>query len=76
MQNKKILQQAKDQAAKKLFCLALDLRVSSKSIDVEADNINCLALDTLVRFLLILQSTLGNLEALISVTGLGSNPTF
>ena len=76
MQNKKILQQAKDQAAKKLFCLALDLRISSKSVDVEVDNINCLALDALVRFLLILQSTLGNLEALTSIIGLGSNPTF
>ena len=76
MQNKKILQQAKDQATKKLFYLALDLRVSSKSVDIEVDNINCLALDALVRFLLMLQSTLGNLEALTSITGLGSNPTF
>ena len=76
IRNKKILQQAKDKATKKLFYLALDLRISSKLVDIEVDSINYSTLDTLVRFLLILQLIFRNLKALTSIVEIGSNSTF
>jgi hypothetical protein len=50
IRNKKILQQAKKRARKKLLYLALELRNNSKEVDTVAKDFNCPAADTLVEF--------------------------
>jgi hypothetical protein len=50
IRNKKILQQAKERAHKKLLCLALELRNNSKEVDAVAKDFNCPAADALVGF--------------------------
>jgi hypothetical protein len=53
MQNKKILQQAKDRAAKKAWYLANSLRDNSESVDAQ-ESLDCSAADALVGFSLIM----------------------
>ena len=63
MQNKKILKQAKERAAKKTMCLANFLRASGDNVDAQ-ESLDCPAADALVGFSLVMWSTLGSLDAL------------
>jgi hypothetical protein len=62
IRNKKILQQAKKRAQKKLLCLALELRNDSEEVDAIAEDFNCSTADTLVGFSPTMWSTIGILE--------------
>lgn len=74
MRNKKILQQAKDRAARKAWCLANSLRDMGDEVD--AQEANCPAADALVGFSPIMWETLGSLDALAATPYSDSVPVF
>jgi hypothetical protein len=75
MRNKKILQQAKDRATKKAWCLANSLRDEGEGVDAQ-ESFDCPAADALVGFSPMMWETLGNLDALASPSHPGDAPVF
>jgi hypothetical protein len=75
MRNKKVLQQAKERAAKKTLCLANSLRDDGEAVDAQ-ESLDCPAVNALEGFSPMMWSTLGNLDALASTPQPGDAPVF